>query len=128
MYKRQAQTISVFLCLWKLLRMRDVFDLTLHYMKPRSAPIANIIRIGVPSGITQAIFSVAMLVAVSYTHLVQSCISVSGSSLRAASRRELILKFFSTERTLAWISFPVLLPREILIRLTARVSLSLIHI
>ena len=55
---------------------------------------------------------------------VQSCISVSGSSLRAASRRELILKFFSTERTLAWTSFPVLLPREILIRLTARVSLA----
>lgn len=54
-----AQTISAFLCLWKLLRMRDVFDLTLHYLKPCSAPIANIIRIGVPSGITQAIFSVA---------------------------------------------------------------------
>ena len=63
-----AQTISVFLCLWKLLRMRDVFDLTLHYMKPRSAPIANIIRIGVPSGITQAIFSVAMLVVQSLTN------------------------------------------------------------
>ena len=30
----------------------------------------------------------------------------------------------STERTLAWTSFPVLLPREILIRLTARVSLA----
>lgn len=45
-----AQTISAFLCLWKLLRMRDVFDLTLHYLKPCSAPIANIIRIGVPSG------------------------------------------------------------------------------
>ena len=63
-----AQTISAFLCLWKLLRMRDVFDLTLHYLKPRSAPIANIIRIGVPSGITQAIFSVAMLVVQSLTN------------------------------------------------------------
>ena len=56
------------LCLWKLLRMRDVFDLTLHYLKPCSAPIANIIRIGVPSGITQAIFSVAMLVVQSLTN------------------------------------------------------------
>lgn len=63
-----AQTISAFLCLWKLLRMRDVFDLTLHYLKPRSAPIANIIHIGVPSGITQAIFSVAMLVVQSLTN------------------------------------------------------------
>lgn len=63
-----AQTISAFLCLWKLLRMRDVFDLTLHYLKPCSAPIANIIRIGVPSGITQAIFSVAMLVVQSLTN------------------------------------------------------------
>ena len=63
-----AQTISAILCLWKLLRMRDVFDLTLHYLKPCSAPIANIIRIGVPSGITQAIFSVAMLVVQSLTN------------------------------------------------------------
>ena len=61
-YKRQI------LCLWKLLRMRDVFDLTLHYLKPCSAPIANIIRIGVPSGITHAIFSVAMLVVQSLTN------------------------------------------------------------
>lgn len=37
-----AQTISAFLCLWKLLRMRDVFDLTLHYLKPCSAPSASV--------------------------------------------------------------------------------------
>ena len=43
-------------------------DRTLHYLKPRSAPIANIIHIGVPSGITQAIFSVAMLVVQSLTN------------------------------------------------------------
>ena len=47
---------------------QTISDLTLHYLKPRSAPIANIIRIGVPSGITQAIFSVAMLVVQSLTN------------------------------------------------------------
>ncbi len=63
-----AQGISAVLCLMKMLRMRDTFDLTLHYLKPQSVPIRNIIRIGVPSGITQAIFSLAMLVVQSLTN------------------------------------------------------------
>lgn len=63
-----AQALSALLCLWKLMRMRDIFDLKLSYIRPRMAPIMNIIRIGLPSGVTQAIFSSAMMVVQSLTN------------------------------------------------------------
>ncbi len=63
-----AQAFSALLCLWKMMRMRDVFDLKLSYIRPRMAPIMNIIRIGLPSGVTQAIFSSAMMVVQSLTN------------------------------------------------------------
>ncbi len=63
-----SQAISALLCLWKMMRMRDIFDMRLSYLRPRAVPIANIIRIGIPSGITQAIFSLAMLVVQSLTN------------------------------------------------------------
>lgn len=63
-----SQAISALFCLWKMMRMRDVFDLKLSYIRPRMAPIMNIIRIGLPSGITQAIFSSAMMVVQSLTN------------------------------------------------------------
>ncbi len=63
-----AQGISAVMCLWKLLRMRDVFDLTFDSLRLRRDSAARIVRIGVPSGITQAILSVAMLVVQSLTN------------------------------------------------------------
>ncbi len=63
-----AQVISALLCLWKLLRMRSIFDLTLANCKPDRAVTARIIRLGIPSGLTQAIMSVAMLVVQSLTN------------------------------------------------------------
>ena len=63
-----AQGISAVLCLLKLLRMQDVFDLTWDSLRLRQDSTLRIIRIGVPSGITQAIMSVAMLVVQSLTN------------------------------------------------------------
>ena len=63
-----AQGISAVLCLLKLMRMRDVFDLRPAYLKLRRDAAERILRIGVPSGITQAIMSVAMLVVQSLTN------------------------------------------------------------
>ena len=57
-----AQGISAILCLIKLLRMREVFDLRPAHLRLRRDAAMRILRIGVPSGITQAIMSVAMLV------------------------------------------------------------------
>jgi len=63
-----AQGISAVMCLLKLLRMRDVFDLTWDTLRLRRDSALRIIRIGVPSGITQAVMSVAMLVVQSLTN------------------------------------------------------------
>ena len=63
-----AQGISAILCLIKLLRMREVFDLRPAHLRLRRDAAMRILRIGVPSGITQAIMSVAMLVVQSLTN------------------------------------------------------------
>ena len=63
-----AQGISAILCLIKLLRMREVFDLRPAHLRLRRGAAMRILRIGVPSGITQAIMSVAMLVVQSLTN------------------------------------------------------------
>ena len=63
-----AQGISSIMCFWKLLRMRDVFDFTFDSLRLRRDSALRIVRIGVPSGITQAIMSLAMLVVQSLTN------------------------------------------------------------
>ena len=56
-----AQVISAVLCFVKLKQLSSVFDLRLQELKPRKSYIRDIIRLGIPSGLTQAIFSGAML-------------------------------------------------------------------
>lgn len=63
-----AQTISAALCLFKLLRMREIFDLKTEHLKLKKQYSMNIIRLGLPSGITQAIMSMAMIVVQSLTN------------------------------------------------------------
>ena len=63
-----AQGISAALCLVKLLRMRDVFTLSPGDLKLHKDSALRIVQIGVPSGITQAIMSVAMLIVQSLTN------------------------------------------------------------
>ena len=57
-----AQLISAVLCLWKLLKLRDLFTLRREDLRPRKQYLVRIVRLGVPSGVTQAIFSLAMMV------------------------------------------------------------------
>lgn len=63
-----AQAISAVLCFIKLARMHDVFVLHLSDLRPKKEYVWKIIRLGVPSGVTQAIFSTAMLVVQSLTN------------------------------------------------------------
>ena len=63
-----AQLISSILCLIKLSRMRECFDFGLKYFKPKSEYVKMIIKLGLPSGLTQAIFSSAMIVVQSLTN------------------------------------------------------------
>lgn len=58
-----AQAISAVLCMWRLMRMTDIFDFRPKYLKMKKQYSMEIIRLGLPSGITQAIFSMAMVIA-----------------------------------------------------------------
>ncbi len=63
-----AQFISSALCMLKLSKMKDYFDFGLEYMKPKAKYIKTVVRLGLPSGLTQAIFSSAMIVVQSLTN------------------------------------------------------------
>ena len=57
-----AQLISAFLCLRKILSLKSVFRLQRSDLRPVKTQISRIIGLGIPSGLTQAIFSCAMMV------------------------------------------------------------------
>lgn len=63
-----AQFISAGLCLLRLMRLKEIFDLKPHYLKLDSRHAMNVVRLGLPSGITQAIFSMAAIVVQSLTN------------------------------------------------------------
>ncbi len=63
-----AQLVSAVLCMLKLRKMTELFDLKKEYLKPDRENIFTVIRLGLPSGLTQAIFSLAMVVVQSLTN------------------------------------------------------------
>ena len=63
-----AQGVSAILCLRKLSRMTDIFDLKLRYLIPDKRHSLMVIQLGLPSGLTQAIFSTAMIIVQSLTN------------------------------------------------------------
>lgn len=73
-----AQLVSAVFCMVRLIKMKDVLDVTIHTLKPDKGLIFQIVRIGMPSGLTQAIFSCAQLV-------VQSLTNSFGEAVIAAS-------------------------------------------
>lgn len=73
-----AQGVSATLCLFKLMKMADMFDFGVKYFWLDKRISLNVIRLGLPSGVTQAIMSMAML-------LVQSLTNSFGEQLIAAN-------------------------------------------
>ena len=63
-----AQGISAYFCFRKLMKMSSIFDLNRSTVRLDGAVAMRIIRLGVPSGITQAIFSMASMVTQSLTN------------------------------------------------------------
>jgi len=63
-----AQVVSSALCLLKLVRMREHFDFGWKYLLPSPHYLKTLVRLGLPSGLTQAIFSSAMIVVQSLTN------------------------------------------------------------
>lgn len=73
-----AQGISAILCVRKLMTMSEFFDFKVKYFKLDKNIALNIVRLGLPSGVTQAIMSMAML-------LVQSLTNSFGEQMIAAN-------------------------------------------
>lgn len=63
-----AQSISALLCLWKLFRMTEYFKLKREHLKLSSRHVKQIFELGIPSGITQAIISLSMIVVQALTN------------------------------------------------------------
>ena len=63
-----AQAVSAVLCFLRLLKLTDVFDLKPKYMKLEKKVSMGVIRLGLPSGLTQAIMSLAMVLVQSLTN------------------------------------------------------------
>lgn len=63
-----AQFVSAILCLNKLFHMKKVFHLNRHDLVPHKVYTSKMIKLGLPSGLTQAIFSTALIVVQSLTN------------------------------------------------------------
>lgn len=63
-----AQLVSSALCMLKLSKMSESFDFGLKYLKPKSFYINTLVKLGLPSGATQAIMSSAMIIVQALTN------------------------------------------------------------
>ncbi len=57
-----SQFVSAILCFIKLTRMRETFDINRRTLRLKRETVKDVLRLGMPTGITQATFSMAMLV------------------------------------------------------------------
>ena len=63
-----AQAVSALLCFIRLKQLSDIFDLKPQYLRLNNLYAVKTIKLGLPSGLTQAIFSMAMIVVQSLTN------------------------------------------------------------
>lgn len=63
-----AQAVSAVLCFVKLQKMKEHFDLNRSTLKVNRQLSLRVVKLGLPSGVTQAIFSMAMIVVQSLTN------------------------------------------------------------
>lgn len=63
-----AQAVSAVFCFLRLAKMTDLFDLKWSYLKLNKVYANKVISLGLPSGLTQAIMSLAMIIVQSLTN------------------------------------------------------------
>lgn len=63
-----AQLISAILCVWRLARMKETVDLDKKSLKLTKSITNQVVRLGLPSGLTQMVFSMAAIVVQSLTN------------------------------------------------------------
>ena len=73
-----SQAVSAVLCFVRMLRLRDTVDVNVKTLRIDKPIALRLLRLGLPAGVTQMVFSMALL-------LVQSLINSFGSVLMACS-------------------------------------------
>ena len=73
-----AQACSGLMCLWRLCRMRDVVDVNRRTFRPDRRLMLRLCSLGLPAGITQAIFSLSAII-------VQGLTNAMGTAVIAAN-------------------------------------------
>ncbi len=63
-----AQLVSAILCMIRLALMRDIVTLNLTVLKLKKQYVMQLVKLGLPAGLTQAIFSMAQIVVQSLTN------------------------------------------------------------
>jgi len=63
-----SQMVSGVLCIVRLVTMKGVVDMKLRMLIPKKGLLFQLIRLGLPSGLTQAIFSFAMIIVQTLTN------------------------------------------------------------
>ena len=63
-----AQAVSALLCFRRLMKLKSTIDMGLRYLKPEKKYLMHIVRLGVPSGLTQMIISLSMVTVQSLTN------------------------------------------------------------
>ena len=57
-----SQGISSLLCFRRLMQMRNIFDMKLSYLVPKKRYVSQILKLGIPTGASQAIIALAFMV------------------------------------------------------------------
>jgi len=57
-----AQGLTSALCLRRLIAMKDTFDIGFKYLIPKKKYVKQVLKLGVPTGVSQAVFAVGMMV------------------------------------------------------------------
>ena len=63
-----AQAVSAVLCFRRLMKLTDIFDMKPAFLKLKKCFSMRVIQLGLPSGLTQAIFSMAMIMVQALTN------------------------------------------------------------
>lgn len=63
-----AQAISAALCMIRIFRMTDTIDIGLKMLRPDGELVRKLVRLGLPSGLTQAVFSLASIIVQALTN------------------------------------------------------------
>jgi len=57
-----AQGLSSFLCLRRLMKMQDTFDIGMKYLRPKKEYVTKTMKLGIPSGASQGIIAIGMMI------------------------------------------------------------------